>query len=160
MITTINEYNQRQYIVKHQGIAYYHGSDKKFDIGFILQPQTDGYANLESEKEIEDLFEKYKPKDKISRKNCVYLVSDINNIDMAGGGTEYIYFVDPIGQIDKSDLTWYSEVYSLYTEDTKESLLVPLIMNYWNGIQFKPKVNSLFEYRCKSAEIISIEEEN
>lgn len=134
----------------------YHGSQKEFKPGFMLEPQSDGYTSLDSEKEIEDLFEKHRPKDKISRKSCVFLADDIDLIDPAGGYTDYIYDVIPKGNVDKSDLAWYTDVFLHMEDDYDEKDLLPMIRNYWSGKEYKNKGNSLFEYRAKSAKIISV----
>jgi hypothetical protein len=153
MITTIKEF-----LSQNINIIFYHGSYKKFNDNFILLPQSDGYANLPSEKEIEKLFEKHKPKDKISRKNCVFLVTDINLIDYAGGFTDYIYKVEPIGKVEKSDLSWYTEAFGvLYSdeEDSNKFTIEECINNYWNSVPFIYSSKSCFEYRCNSAKIIT-----
>jgi len=136
----------------------YHGSTKKFDVGFVLTPQGYGYAFMDSEKEIEDIFERLRPKNKLSRKNCVYLVSNIDEVDNAGGYTDYIYEVDPIGVVQKSDLAWYTNVAIIISDKYKEEDIIESVNNYWQGVQYKNKEHSLFEYRCMKAKIVDIVE--
>lgn len=130
--------------------SFYHGTKKIFPIGFILLPQLDGYVHQEIE--IENILEKYRPENKISRFNSVFLVDNPDNVDFAGGYEDYIYKVQPIGQIDKSDLSWYSDV-SIYNTEKENQIYAT---NYWNQIPYKNSDNSLWEYRCKSAKIIEL----
>jgi len=130
----------------------YHGSRQKFPIGFILQPQAEGYVH--EELETEQIIEQYRPSNKISRFDSVFLVDDPSNIDYAGGYDDYIYVVEPIGQVDKSNLSWYTDV-SVYLDASHEEQK-EWSLNYWNGIPYEKRANSLWEYRTKAAEIIDI----
>ncbi len=134
---------------------YYHGTYNNFKNNFILTPQK-GYTWQEQEQEIENLLEKHRPKWKISRKDCVFLVDDPSLIDPTAEFTTEknysIYEVQPIGQIDKSDLYWYEEIKS---RDLIEENVLPFIMNYWNGILWNNSNESLPEYRCQKAIVIN-----
>lgn len=133
-------------------LILYHGSSKKFPIGFELLPQTDGYVHSEDTKYEEELIEKYRPSDKLSRKKSVFLVDDKDYIEDAGGYDDFIYEVSYDSIPEKSDLAWYTEM--SMTDD--ESLIKEYAENYWSGIQFSDSDNSLFEYRVPSAKIIKI----
>lgn len=135
-------------------LKLYHGSTKEFEIGFVLKSRPKGYTTLPDVKRMEDLFEKYRPEDKISRRNCVFMVNDIDLIDPAGGYLDHVYLVEPIGEVEKSDLAWYTEVDILMSETHVESDLVPLIMKYWDGEPYTGSNYSLFEYRAKSAKVL------
>ena len=52
----------------------YHGSKKIFPVGFVLEPQSDGYVQQEPEtKSIEAYIEKYRPKHMIARSQAVFM---------------------------------------------------------------------------------------
>lgn len=135
-----------------------HGSRKKFPVGFILLPQTDGYVNLPETKEHEDIFEKYRPEGCLSRSQSVFMLSstNIDHIDDAGGYNDYIYEVKHRGKIERNDLAWYSEISGLVDLDINDPELVSIVNNYWNGVRFRNKQNSLWEYRSPSATIIKL----
>lgn len=138
----------------------FHGSYKSFPIGFRLLPQNDGYTSYEEVQEIEQLFEQYRPEHKTPRKQSVFLTDDINNIDGAGGYTDYIYVVNPESTPEASDLAWYSEAGSIYSDEQCVSdRLIEAIENYWNGTSYHTPSQSNFEYRCKSATILSIHDD-
>ena len=123
---------------------YYHGTCSKFPDGFILKPQKAGYVQVEA------LMEKYRPLDKLSRFNSVFLVGNPDEIDSAGGYEDHIYEVQPIGKVEVSDLSWYSDLQIDSTDDEKRTWA----LNYWNGVPYKNKENSLIEYRAPQAKII------
>ena len=90
---------------------FFHGSKNNLEIGETLISQEDtGYTSYEECISIENAFEYFRPEDKISRKTAIYLVDDPNIIEKVGGYDDYIYEIDPIGNIQKSDLYWYNEV--------------------------------------------------
>lgn len=151
MFTNINSF-------LNEKIEFFHGSAKKLNIGTILVPQADGYVNETSEKWLEELFEKYRPLNKLSRLKSVFICDDIDEIEAAGGYLDYIYKVKPIDIPEKSDLAWYTEVQLL--PETDEYNIIKAIKNYWNGIQYHDIEMSVWEYRTSAAKIIKLIEEN
>ena len=139
------------WLIKAQKL-FYHGSPLHFPIGFILKPQNTGYVH--DEKEIEDIVERYRPPDKISRFQAVFMVDNPELIDYAGGYEDFMYIVEPIGQIDKSDLSWYTDV-SVYLDASPEEQK-EWSFNYWNGVPYKNPANSLWEYRAREAEVVKL----
>lgn len=147
------------WLKKISSITFYHGSRKNLPIGTILTPQTDGYV-FDQEWDVADIekaMEKYRPSDKISRKESIFMVDNPDLIDSAGGYLDYIYIVQPIGKVEKSDLDWYSNVQEwVFTNTTEAQQKVKQSsMNYWNGVSSGK--GSLFEYRARSAKIIGID---
>lgn len=140
-------------------MKYYHGSINKIKIGEdLISKRDEGYTSYPEVEKLESLFERYKPKDKISRNIAVYLTNDIDDIDNLGGYDDYIYEVEPQGIIERSDLSWYSKVGGMIEDDQfDENRITPemliMIKSYWSGV---PSDNHLFEYRCKSAKIVNV----
>lgn len=98
--------------------VFYHGSFKQFRTGQTLVPQKDGYVQISlSDHGFEDLVEQLRPNTSISRLSCVFMSDDPDLIDPAGGSTDVIYRVKPIGEAQKSDLAWYTEAFEKYTEE-------------------------------------------
>jgi hypothetical protein len=79
---------------------YYHGSFNELSIGTMLATTEGGHTNNAPD-ELEQVFEKHKPSDRISRKAAVYLTTDPEDIDALGGYTDYIYQVEPLGKLEK-----------------------------------------------------------
>jgi hypothetical protein len=136
-------------------MKYYHGSIDELPIGLMLKNQKDGYTSDEVVKDLESLFDKYKPKDKISRKEAVYLADNPDDIDNLGGYTDFIYEVNPLDEPEKSDLSWYSKVGSEMGDffDIDEELsenVKEMLDNYWNGVASE---NPVWEYRVYNADI-------
>jgi len=153
----------REVTVYHKAISifsssYYHGSETESPVGFILTPQPDGYATLNEGgiAELEAILERYRPSEKIARRDAVY-IRDPDEIDAAGGYIDFVYTVIPIGEVEASDTGWYSELDMYYMDDIEKDEVRKLAEGYWSGKPFTRDSGSLFEYRARSAEIVAIE---
>lgn len=135
----------------------YHGSRKKFDIGFILLPQ-DEYTSNEVSKDLEELFESVRPDHCIPRKEAVYLSDNVDLIDASGGYTDIIYKVD-VDDYEKSDLAWYTEAQTCL-ENGSLKLAKKCALKYWSGEDYYDNKKSCIEYRANSAIVNSIVEIN
>jgi len=92
-----------------------------------------------------------------------------DDIDNAGGGTEYLFTVQPLGPVQKHDINWGSEIEMIvsehYGEDGDddvstsselENKIKQCALNYWNGV---PHPNeSVWEYLTPQAKILAVEE--
>jgi hypothetical protein len=133
-------------------LRLYHGSRRKFPKGFRLTPQPTGYAHHPDQQILEQVFEKMRPPDKLSRYQSVFLVDDPTDCESAGGYEDHVYLVQPEGQVEKSDLAWYSEC-EVYLDEPIERQQ-ECAKNYWVGVPFTNPANSMFEYRCRAAIIL------
>lgn len=138
--------------------SYYHGSQSEFPVGFVLTSQPGGYVTLSDQDiaEVEEIIEQYRPPEKIARRDAVFMVHDPDEIDSAGGYDDFIYRVVPIGDVEASDMGWYSEL-SVYYMDMSDDERRKLAEGYWSGRPFPRDKGSLFEYRAKSAEIVMVD---
>lgn len=138
--------------------SFYHGSYDKLPDNTILKPHDNSYTRQKDNSYLESIIEKYRPSDKLSRYDSVFLVDDIDNIDSAGGAIDYIYEVIVPSDIipEKSDLAWYSELGMVNDIDKQREYS----LNYWNGVEFTDSEMSLWEYRVPKAYVIDLIEEN
>jgi len=148
-IKTFENYNKK---------IFYHGSYDKLPIKTILKSHEKSYTRDPNNMILEGILEKYRPDDKLSRYDSIFLVDDPELIDAVGAPIDYIYEVIIPGNItpEKSDLAWYSEIEG---EDDIEKQK-EYALNYWNGIPYYDKYSSAFEYRVKEAIIYELYEEN
>lgn len=132
---------------------FYHGSKNNLEINTILISQENkGYTSYEECLSIENAFEHFRPKNKISRKIAIYLVDNPEIIEKVGGYDDYIYEIDPMGDVQKSDLYWYNEVAKemgdFFDIEELTDKAKKCIENYWNSVE-SPDKN--IEYRVESA---------
>lgn len=140
-------------------MIFYHGSLKKFEIGFTLKPRNEFTSN-DSVKELEFFFESLKPKNCLSRSKSVFLTDDPNLIDNCGGYTDYIYTISANKEeVEFSDLSWYTEAES-YLEDGDFEKAKDCANKYWKGVVNPDSNFSCGEYRIKEAIIHSLFEDN
>lgn len=136
---------------------YYHGSDDNLPVGTILKPQS-GYEDRWGQTEFYQALERHRPSNMLGHANSVFMTDNPDDIDAAGGGTEWLFTVKPSQPVQRHDLNWSSEISSLvdrgFSLDSYE--VTEAAKNYWAGV---PHPNeSVWEYLAPSAEIIAVEE--
>lgn len=138
--------------------SYYHGSNVYLSPKTILTPRFQEYENEWGNTDFYKVLEKYRPINLLSHKESVFMVGDPDDIDLAGGGTEYIFTVKPLGPIQKHDMNWSSEISSLISEgyDINSKEIIDAANKYWNGTPHHDE--NVWEYLTTKALIISVEE--
>ena len=138
---------------------YYHGSFDKMPVGTILIPQS-GYKQKWGGNQFYRILEQYRPPNMLSHNNAVFMVGNLEDVDVAGGADHFIYEVRPLGLVQKHDVNWSSEIDVLSDDDgpDKEKALRIAALHYWNG---DPHYNeSVWEYLTPKAQIIALVEDN
>lgn len=141
---------------------YYHGSRSALPVATILTAQSDGYVQgnshfdemeRETHERCETIIEHYRPSEAPSREMAVFLVTNPEEIDSAGGYTDYIYVVEPHGLVWKANLSWYSKLY-IHCEDETIDLdeCARYARNYWAAAPCDR--SDLFEYLVHAAKIV------
>ncbi len=138
--------------------VFYHGSSNKLPVVTVLTPRGDNYEKDWQHTDFYDVLERYRPKDKLAHKNSVFMVGDPDDVDLAGGATDWLFTVKPLGPVQRHDLNWSSEISMLigdgYDSDSDE--VKQAAVNYWKGV---PHYNeNVWEYLTTSAEILNVEE--
>ena len=144
-------------------IEYFHGSYDELPNGTILTPDKGNFMGTFSENEMDSHFkvEQFRPSNFLSRNNAIYLTQNIDDIDLAGGATDHIYLVEPMGKTEPHDVNWLSEIDLIMsdawdegTQEDEETIekVKNAALNYWNGV---PHYNeSVWEFLVPSATII------
>jgi hypothetical protein len=137
---------------------YYHGSNNSLPVGTILTPRGDSYHEDYKNSDFYMALEYYRPNDKLAHKNAVFMVANEDDIDLAGGGTEYMFTVEPIGKISKHDMNWSSEISSLMSDgyDIESDEVKNAVTKYWNGVPHHDE--NVWEYLAPKAKIIKVED--
>lgn len=136
---------------------FYHGSMDYLPVGTILTPRNNYEQNWQNT-DFYKPIEFYRPANMLSHKQSVFMCDNPDDIDIAGGGTEWLFTVEPLGPIQKHDLNWSSEISMLISEGHKTNSpeVKQAAENYWNGT---PHYNeNVWEYLTPKAKIISVEE--
>lgn len=138
-------------------MIFYHGSMEKLPVGTLLTPRNE-YEENWNKTDFYNILEMYRPKEMLAHKESVFMCDNPDDVDNAGGGTEYLFTVKPLGKIEKHDVNWGSEISMLLSDghefDSEE--IMDAANNYWKGI---PHINeSVWEYLTPKAEIIKVEE--
>ena len=139
----------------------YHGSRTSFKPGDMLTAQNEGYVagsgldpiERAAHVKIEAFLERFKPPGAVSRIGAVFMCSDPEDIDYAGGYVDHIYVVKPQGPVTRCNLHWYSEINSYAFEDGDlPTECEELARRYWSATPSGP--NDLYEFLTTSAIIV------
>ena len=136
---------------------FYHGSSIYLEPGTVLTPRAD-YEERWLHTDFYHILEKYRPKNKSAHKDSVFMVDTPDDVDLAGGATDWLMTVEPLGPVSKHDLNWSSEISSLLSDGfgVESNQVKQAAQNYWAG---KPHHDeNVWEYLTPAAKIFSIEE--
>lgn len=143
---------------------YYHGSSIILPLNTILVGRNIEYEKDWQNTDFYHILEQYRPANMLPHKNAVFMVDNIDDIDLAGGATDFIFTLKPLDIVQKHDINWSSEIsllkdYFVNNEISKDEFIhksKQAAINYWDGI---PHYNeSVWEYLTSQAQIIKIEE--
>jgi hypothetical protein len=136
--------------------VYYHGSMDELPVGTVLTPR-DNYETNWSNTDFYAALEHYRPKHMLGHSQSVFMCDNADDIDLAGGGTEWVFTVKPHGKIERHDLNWGSEISMLisdgYAIDSPE--VEHAAKNYWAGVPHTDE--QVWEYLTPAATIIAVE---
>lgn len=136
--------------------AFYHGSYDELPVGTILKPRGDAYEADWNNTDFYEILEKYRPPGMLSHKNAVFMCDNPDDVDMAGGATDWLFTVEPLGPVQRHDLNWGSEISCLISDGGSEDELKEAALNYWNGVPHHDE--NVWEYLTTSAKILAVEE--
>lgn len=142
---------------------FFWGSRKPFRVGQILQGRTPRHTDSASRK-VEALFRMI-PVDDPFKRDCVYMVTtpDSDLIERAGGYANFIYQLEPQGEVRRYDVSWWAKVLSEseggpparkideYQHWVSQEI-APLVLAYYQG---KATERPNWEYCCASARIVA-----
>lgn len=115
---------------------YFHGSMDELPVGTVLTPRGEAYAQAWGATDFYPILEAFRPEGARAHKDAVFLVADPDDIDLAGGGTEWIFAVEPLGTVTKHDLNWSSEISCLLSDGhaADSDAVRQAAANYWSGL--------------------------
>lgn len=140
--------------------SYFHGSFTALPIGTVLKPSVD-YKQRWEHCDFYQVLEYYRPNCALAHHHAVFMCSSPDDIDAAGGATDYLFTLKPQGVIEKHDMAWGTEI-GCYMCDKALSVQMALqdekiqemAFNYWNGISTNDPV---WEFLTPSATITHAE---
>lgn len=134
---------------------YYHGSYEYMPKGTILRGRDDAYESDWSKTSFYAVLERHRPPEMLSHREAVFMCDNSDDLDSAGGGTEWVFTLRAGARVERHDLNWGSAISCAIDEDADEETLRGLADSYWKG---RPSADPLWEYLTPEAEIVSVEE--
>ena len=116
--------------------------------------------------EVEEILERYRPSHCRSRKS-VYVVNDIRALDTVLAQYDFLYVVEPEGELERYDAVWLNRIWqAMAAEDNGDAEFTDemkrtLALNYWSGKPCPLQVGEelAWEFLCQSAIIVEEIEE-
>jgi len=138
---------------------FYHGSYDELPVGTVLTPRGNDYESEWGGTSFYGALEKHRPPEKLAHKEGVFMVGTEEDIDLAGGATDYIYIVKPIGQVQRHDINWGSQISMLISDGAglNDPEVKQAADNYWNGVPFEG--DNVWEYIASRAKIVGVLDE-
>lgn len=136
---------------------FFHGSSLPIDPGVTLSPRRDAYHRDWSGTDFYAALERWRPEGALAHRAAVFMVSEIDDIDLAGGSTEWCLEVQPIGEVTRHDLNWSSLISCLVSEGHGiESAEVRAAAEaYWSGRPSEDE--NVWEYLVAEAVVLRCE---
>jgi hypothetical protein len=139
-------------------IKFYHGSMTELDVGTVLKARGDQYHSEWSQTDFYAPLEQYRPTNMLSHSQSIFMCDNEDDVDTAGGGTDWLFTVVPMGKVQKHDMNWSSEISMLVSDgyDIDSDEIQNAANNYWAGVPHHNE--SLWEYLTPAAKVIHVEE--
>lgn len=136
---------------------YYHGSSDPLPVGTILTPRDD-YEERWGRTDFYKPLELYRPKNMLSHRQSVFMCDNEDDVSIAGGYTDYLLTVEPVGPVQRHDLNWSSEISALIGDghDIRSPKVKEAADKYWQGIPFPNE--QVWEYLTPRARVVKVEE--
>lgn len=136
---------------------FYHGSADPIEVGTVLVPRGAAYEADWSRTDFYPALERWRPADRLAHRDAVFLVGDVDDIDLAGGSTDWCLEVEPVGQVTRHDLNWSSRIscligdgHSLDSDEVRAAAA-----SYWAGEEHPDE--SVWEYLVTGARVTRCE---
>lgn len=135
--------NSAYYLGSH--VELHRGRITRHDLQMPVHPQYHA---------TERLLEQARPPHCLSRSACVFLADSEHAVKLLGMPIDHIYTVQPIGNIERSDLNWWKLIADVFTRPQKEypEGVEDWAQQYWSGAE-SPTSSPIWEYRVASANI-------
>lgn len=136
---------------------FYHGSDEHLPVGTILTARPDQFTTTWGKNDWCAILERFRPVDMLAQHDAIFMCDNDEDVDAAGGGTEWVFTVKPLGRVEKHDMNWGTHISMLLCDDPDNlDAIQKAAINYWNGVPYDVG-ESLWEYLTPQAEIVAVE---
>lgn len=137
-------------------ITFYHGSMDHLPVGTRLAPRAE-YEQNWGDTLFYQVLEHYRPEGARAHHEAIFLCAFIDDIDLCGGGTEWVFTVEPEGSVSRHDMNWSSEISCLADQGhgIESDAMRQAAENYWAGVPHHNE--SVWEYLASGGCIVQVE---
>lgn len=138
---------------------FYQGSLNPLPVGTRLAGRGDTYIQDWRATDFYPVLERYRPSSSLAHHDAVFMVADPDDIDAAGGATEWCAELVPEGPVERHDMAWGSRVSELLGDGrpVDDTLVRTAAEAYWLGAPYPDREVSLWEYLTPAAQVVRCE---
>lgn len=137
--------------------GFFHGSGAELTEGLVLRPRGEAYEADWAATDFYAALERWRPPECLAHRDAVFMVAEIDDIDLAGGSTDWCAEVVPIGPVTRHDLNWSSRISCLVSEGhgIESAEVRSAAEAYWSGLASPDE--SVWEYMAPAARVLRCE---
>lgn len=137
------------------GTTYFHGSAVPFEPGATLAPRGGAYEADWSGTDFYAALERWRPPGLLAHRDAVFLLASEDEIELAGGATDWALEVEPLGPVTRHDLNWSAEVAALVGAGAAhdDPAVARAASAYWSGRPHPSE--SLWEHLAPAARVLA-----
>lgn len=135
--------------------VFYHGSSVFLAPGTLLRPDP-RHEEHWTDNGWYRALELHRPEGMLAHRDAVFCCDNPDDLDAAGGGTDWVFTVVPRGPASRHDMNWGTRI-DLAIEEGKnieDEAIAALARNYWAGVATE---DPLWEYLAAGAKIIAVQ---
>lgn len=135
--------------------SYLHGSSVALPVGTLLRGRGAAYIADWSGSGFYSILEAHRPAHCLAHAQAVFMVGADDDLDCAGGATDWVFTLKPCGPVTRHDMNWSSEICYLISEGISHTgpEIAACAAHYWAGT---PHPNeSVWEYLTAEAEVLA-----
>lgn len=134
--------------------TYYLGGSQPLDPGVVIKGRGERFEGKWTEASSFWALERHRPEHCLPHRDSVFLVASVDDIDNAGGCTDWCVEVQPGDRLSRHDLNWSMEVSSLLRggHGPDSDAVKAAAASYWNGVE--RGAGSVWEYLTEKAIVI------
>lgn len=133
----------------------WHASFERLEVGRVLAPQPE-YEMRWGHMSAGRILEDNRPSNLRAHRDAVFACDNPQDCDNAGAHCEWLFGIEPSGDVERHDLAWASEIDGLISNGwpSDDRAVLDHAARYWSG---EASPDPVWEYLCASARIISVE---
>jgi hypothetical protein len=138
--------------------TYYHGSHSPIEPGTVMTGRGVRYESQWTDADFFWALEIHRPEGCLAHRDAVFMVDNVEDIDNAGGCTDFCLEVMPEEPVSRHDLNWSTEISCLISDGhaPRSEAVREAALNYWKGLPH-PEREPVWECLARKVTVLKCE---